>query len=97
MTTKRAVTPSPWAYLALGKWFRVSNPDNVIAAEAYTEANAQLIASAPDLLAACKAVDAIWTEYQPFGPDDKTSFLHPDTTVIWRAIRAAIAKAESAS
>jgi hypothetical protein len=60
------------------------------------EANARLIAAAPDLLAALKALDAYWCEMLPDGPpaDDADHWLHADSRAVWRAVRAAIAKAE---
>ncbi len=59
-----------------------------------SEANARLLTAAPELLAACKAIDADWTREWERGPNELLSILHPDTKAIWRAIRAAIARAE---
>ena len=61
-----------------------------------TPANARLIAAAPDLLAALKALDAYWCEMLPDGPpaDDADHWLHADSRAVWRTARAAIAKAE---
>jgi hypothetical protein len=55
-----------------------------------------LITAAPNLLEACKRLDAYWTDSYFRGPDDPRaiSSLAPDTLATWRAIRAAIARAE---
>jgi hypothetical protein len=64
------------------------------------EANARLIAAAPDLLDFAKAIDASWTEYHPSGPYGYTTTLcglgnlSEETIALWKAARAAIAKAE---
>jgi len=41
------------------------------------------------LLEALEAVDKIWSEFWPLGPDRK----YDDTAIIWKQIRAAMAKA----
>jgi hypothetical protein len=53
------------------------------------EANARLIAAAPELLAALHELDAM---YQRIAPDDPEG-LHPDLHPAWKACKAAIAKA----
>lgn len=57
------------------------------------EANARLIAAAPELLAVCKLVDLIATGRQPAGggsvPPTESDWLW-----IWKAARAAITKAK---
>jgi hypothetical protein len=52
--------------------------------------------AAPDLLAVLKSLDACWCKELPDGPpaDDVTHWLQDDTRAVWRAARAAIAKAE---
>lgn len=58
-------------------------------------ANARLIAAAPDLLAVVKALDADWsTEGDPDAPNWPIA---ESTRGIWKAARAAIAKAEGRS
>jgi hypothetical protein len=63
------------------------------------EPNARLIAAAPTMLEALKALDAWWTDSFPAGPDaEDISYgfgkLSSDTLAIWRQVRAAIAAAE---
>lgn len=52
------------------------------------QANVRLITAAPDLLAACKAID----EFCPCDPD-----INPRFDAAWRSMLAAIAKAEGRS
>lgn len=64
-----------------------------------SEANARLIAAAPDLKALAVALDNLWTAGFPGGPDAPIDAnghfrLSDDTTALWRQCRAAIAKAE---
>ncbi|TXN33934.1 hypothetical protein [Methylobacterium sp. WL19] len=64
------------------------------------EANARLIAAAPGMLAALKALDAHWTAAFPGGPDAADlsyglGQIAPDTIAVWRTARAALAKAEA--
>lgn len=54
--------------------------------------DAQLMAAAPDLLAACAAHDRYLLSWGYSGPDDVA--LHPSAAENWRRVRAAIAKAE---
>lgn len=68
---------------------------------AIQDANARLIAAAPDLLALARRLDAWWTEEFPSGPDANHEVwggigrLSDETLEIWRQVRAAIAKARS--
>lgn len=67
------------------------------------EADARLIAAAPELLEALRAIDDFWTERIPDGPDHtKDAIGRPrkmsdPTVAVWRTIRSAIAKAEGRS
>lgn len=56
------------------------------------EANARLIATAPEMLEALKAHDAYMLDAGFSGPDDPA--LHPKAAANWHHCRAAIAKAE---
>lgn len=59
------------------------------------EANARLISAAPDMLAVLRMVDALGLMEFPDGPDDPRTIaeIAPDWLDMWRAARAAIAKA----
>lgn len=59
------------------------------------QANARLLASAPDLLRIAKRLDAFWSEEWPEGPEDSDAAIRltDETLSIWREFRAAIAKA----
>lgn len=59
------------------------------------EANAALIAAAPDMLEALKALDTAWADSFPGGPE--TVEYAQRAREIWAQIRAAIAKAEGRS
>jgi hypothetical protein len=66
-------------------------------------ANARLIAAAPKLLEALKAMDAFWTSDYPEGPIENSKpakghfkTLHFTTIEVWQQIRAAITEAEAA-
>ena len=78
-------TPGPW------ELWGTASPSQVIAAENYfvaqtlgrnDEANARLIAAAPDLLVACKELLEVWEEAPAYGHASAVK------------ARAAIAKAE---
>ena len=60
-----------------------------------SEANARLIAAAPDMLAVLRMVDALGLREFPDGPDDPFTLadIAPHSLDLWRAARAAIAKA----
>ena len=60
-----------------------------------SEANAHLISAAPDMLAVLRMVDALGMMEFPDGPDDPRTIaeIAPDWLDMWRAARAAIAKA----
>jgi len=65
----------------------------------HTEADANLIAAAPDMLEALIRLDAFWLEAHPAGPNGDPSYkgfavLSDDTLEIWRGVRAAISKAK---
>lgn len=63
-------------------------------------ANARLIAAAPDLLEACRALDASWTESFPDGPEGECRHglgqIGDEHRALWKQARAAIAKATEA-
>lgn len=87
-----------------GPWVRVDTPDyaeihpatrkgpSAIALVGKPE-DANLIAAAPDLLAALQAMDAYWSEDIP-GPDSiQAKRFEEGGLDLWRQMRAAIAKA----
>lgn len=93
-------TPGPWDHeggwitaapkYGIGGDARVvaqihSGPD--CAPDTHADANAHLIAAAPDLLAAAKAVAALWAEHG-LGDDDAQS------EPVWNALQRAITRAE---
>ncbi len=102
-------TPGPWTVEAFNRDPRLQHsaykpvdvkmPDGTqlrISNGIEGDANARLIAAAPDMLAALVALDASWTETFPKGPDGYIGEnVHPsdDHAAIWRTIRAAIQKA----
>lgn len=57
------------------------------------EANARLIAAAPDLLAACQAIDEMWSDDGEGGRCDPIDARSDQVRVLWTAARAAIARA----
>lgn len=65
------------------------------------EAAGRIIAAAPELLEALKAMDGYYAKRWIGGPDDFTeeqrSWLDEDFLIAWRSARAAIAKAEGRS
>jgi hypothetical protein len=106
-----AHTPGPWAtdYLdrngqrvVRGEHIEICTcwHHSVGSIEREMEANARLIAAAPDLLAALKTIDAYWTEDFPDGPEGSRQWagglgeLSDQTVELWRAIKSAISKAE---
>lgn len=61
-------------------------------------ADAHLIAAAPDMYEALKAIDTHWAQDGFTSPDSaKSEILADDTRNIWRQIRAALARAEGRS
>lgn len=106
-----AHTPGPWMFLAsvVPGQFVICNEHGPRVDVALTygfehtprEANARLIAAAPELLEALQALDADWSSFWPLGPDipasgDRIASIAPETAEIWRTVRAAIAKATGA-
>lgn len=89
-------TPGPWYRSTSGRYIRYDMPPmtgaNVCDLDVFggppdeAEANARLIAAAPDLLAACKLVVACY----------KGTTAHEQVPA-WEAVLAAIAKAEGRS
>ncbi len=84
-----AHTPAPWELRqsVRGYWFidyEQGGENYTLTALECKEADARLIAAAPDLLAALQMVNRIWSH-------DQTSNLAPDSPVA--IVRAAIAKA----
>jgi hypothetical protein len=81
-------TPGPWGAehhpYQLTKTIRASNGDGDIVAQLVRARDAHLIAAAPDLLAACKALIAVSTNTQA----------EADWSREWCAALDAIAKAE---
>jgi len=77
-------------------WYVAEATTNCGHSEDQTEANARLIAAAPDLLEALVALDDDWTSDFPDGPDTQLKFVKfaDETLAIWRKARAAIAKAK---
>ena len=103
-------TPGPWRLLlSCGKQLFIYAADSVDPLFIYLktrkwpnkDADLRLIAAAPDLLEACEALDAQWTEDRPEGPDtpgrDRCPEMHETTKAVWRQLRAAIAKAKEAT
>ena len=56
--------------------------------------NAALLASAPDLLAACRAIVAVLTQPVQFSPQANADILRGDAATAVRFAQAAIARAE---
>ncbi len=83
-------TPGPWERIP--SWPpRIMAPDGVAITDVFTgrqnhenEANASLIAAAPDLLAACEAAMKLWDRHETIAPTQGEADL----------VRAAIAKAK---
>ena len=94
--TETAHTPGPWRAGASTFYPGLDGPMTM---RVYTDhpptefevtgdnitANARLIAAAPDLLAACRAMIA-WDDAEKQGPDygTQTRDTHPDGELIWR-------------
>lgn len=100
-------TPGPWrVFDNFGERICIHNADDYGIGEAWNFngrpeniANARLIAAAPDLLAVAQILDRYCTEDFPDGPDDARRWADARGTPgdhlieIWRATRAAIARA----
>jgi hypothetical protein len=88
-----AHTPAPWYALADGVADAAIGYRAIIDSDGYTvcnpspmgEANARLIAAAPDMLAALQMVEAIWSR-------DQTANIDPESPLA--KVRAAIKKAK---
>jgi len=86
-----AYTPAPWLIFYDGPDYGIGYRA-IVDSEGYTicnsspmgEANARLIAAAPDMLAALQMVEAIWSR-------DQTANIDPESPLA--KVRAAIAKA----
>jgi len=62
------------------------------------EANARLIAAAPETKDAAKAIDAYWTAQFPEGPIERQfPLIGEPPLALWLQVRAAVAKAEGTS
>jgi hypothetical protein len=102
-------TPGPWAYghdtcarcAAEGAAeYIIDGPPGGFHGQFSHEPDARLIAAAPDLYEALKALDAFWLEAYPNGPTNPAlaggrlgERLCDETVAIWTALRAALAKA----
>lgn len=96
----------PWVYLDIGEVVCADDTEVTIATIDYGRDDAeeigQLIAAAPELLAALKALDAYWLESLPEGPDGSRVVMSglgtiaDDTIAIWKQVQAAISKATGA-
>jgi hypothetical protein len=76
---------------------RMVSSDREIGVISEAEANARLIAAAPDGYAFAKALDASWSETLPLGPDaysEGNVTIGEEHAELWRQCRAFIAKAE---
>lgn len=87
-----AYTPGPWEANRHGDHWQIDAAMDAVATTHFCyaqerEANARLIAAAPDMLAALKAALAI----APVNADDGDD---PEQSEAWAAVRGAIAKAE---
>ena len=86
-------TKGPWGYIKRSSSFRVAagacQIADTVSASVQSEANALLIAAAPELLAACKAAASVM--------EDGDNHLNPETGEYYRdyqILKEAIAKAE---
>jgi len=88
-------TPGPWSAIPdsgedhEGDWYILTDDEEAIAT-GLSESDARLIAAAPDLLAACKAI----LEHLQI---PLTQRMDADALNAWTAARAAIAKVEGVS
>ena len=94
-----AHTPEPWIIRTLENFgFNVvhyvggDNHNISRVAKVGSEADARLVAAAPELLAVASAIDAMWSgdDDDPANPDDALSAQGRE---VWHSLRAAIAKA----
>lgn len=88
-TDKQAHTLGPWTvFIDDGKWFRIRFDGTRDALENEAEANARLIAAAPDLLAACEGLIAAW------GTEDPAFVYVAEAAIKKTAVAVAKAKGE---
>jgi len=118
MTTEAKHTPGPWTAVkgdhgeSWGGYWQIDAEFDAVACnqfchagardQAVSEANAHLIAAAPNLLSALERLDADWTKTFPDGPEGSLDYygigkMADETVSIWRDIRAALAKARGQS
>lgn len=86
-------TPGPWRVEEVP--YRHIRSDNgcVWANDYKPDANARLIAAAPDLLEVAKAIDGMWSDDGDGGRVDPIDVRSGQVREIWQNLRAAIAKA----
>jgi hypothetical protein len=101
--------PTPWQIIEDAKGFlHIHHPNeddgetqgDLVATVFQDERHAHLMKASPELLAACRKLDAFWSaDYAPPHPDpakQELRLLTKETLDVWRTIRAAIARATGA-